>query len=115
MIAKCRLAAADGHSATSNFRSLGVDLRPAPVFNQDSELRFTWINSHILAWAKDDCLGKTDAEIAGGEEGARQGLTCAATDITSAKESLLERERLITQLQDALIPAVSRLIRRGKA
>ena len=125
-----------------------VALKNAPVrvFNQDLELRFTWTNSHILAWVKQDCLGKTDAEIVGGEEGTRltafkqevlrtgrgartetevivdgekyyfdliaeplrdaagtiQGLTCSATDITSAKKSLLERERLITQLQEAL-------------
>ena len=125
-----------------------VALKTAPVrvFNQDLELRFTWINSHAMAWAKQDCLGKTDADIVGGEEGARlmalkrevlrtgrgarteaevtvdgekyyfdlvaeplrdangtiQGLTCSATDITSAKKSLLERERLIAQLQEAL-------------
>ena len=34
--------------------------------------------------------------------GTIQGLTCSATDITSAKKNLLERERLIAQLQDAL-------------
>ena len=125
-----------------------VALKNAPVrvFNQDLDLRFTWINSHTMAWAKQDCLGKTDAEIVGGEEGARliafkqevlrtgrgahtevevtvdgekyyfnvvaeplrdangtiQGLTCSATDITSAKKNLLERERLIAQLQEAL-------------
>ena len=119
---------------------------PVRVFNQDLDLRFTWINSHVMAWAKQDCLGKTDAEIVGGEEGARLtalkkevlrtgqgarteaevtvdgekyyfnlvaeplrdpngtivGLTCSATDITSAKKNLLERERLIAQLQEAL-------------
>ena len=50
-----------------------VALKNAPVrvFNQDLDLRFTWINSHIMAWAKQDCLGKTDAEIVDGEEGAR--------------------------------------------
>jgi PAS domain S-box-containing protein len=125
-----------------------VALKNAPVrvFNQDLELRFTWTNSDMMIWAKQDCLGKTDMEIVGGEEGARltafkkevlrtgrgartevglsvdgekyyfdmvaeplrdangtiQGLTCSATDITSAKKSLLERERLIAQLQEAL-------------
>ena len=101
---------------------------------------------HVLAWAKQDCLGQTDAEIVGGEEGARLtaikrevlrtgrgarteaevtvegekyyfdlvaeplrdangtilGLTCSATDITPTKKSLLERERLIAKLQEAL-------------
>jgi PAS domain S-box-containing protein len=125
-----------------------VALKNAPVrvFNQDLDLRFTWINSHTMAWAKQDSLGKTDAEIVGGEEGARLtafkkevlrtgrgarteaevtvddekyyfdlvaeplrdangtivGLTCSATDITSAKKNLFERERLIAQLQEAL-------------
>ena len=35
-------------------------------------------------------------------DGTIVGLTCSATDITSAKKSLLERERLIAQLQEAL-------------
>jgi PAS domain S-box-containing protein len=41
------------------------------VFNQDHELRYTWINSPVLAWTEQDYLGHTDAEIVGGEEGAR--------------------------------------------
>jgi PAS domain S-box-containing protein len=50
-----------------------VALKGAPtvVFNQDRELRYTWINSPVLAWAEQDYLGRTDAEILGGEEGAR--------------------------------------------
>lgn len=44
---------------------------PIVVFNQDLELRYTWINSPILAWAQQDYVGHTDAEIIGGEEGAR--------------------------------------------
>jgi PAS domain S-box-containing protein len=125
-----------------------VALKNAPVrvFHQDLDLRFTWINSNLFQWAKQDCLGKTDAEIVGGEEGARLtafkrevlrtgqgarteaevtvdgekyyfdlvaeplrdangtivGLTCSATDITAAKKNLMERERLIAQLQEAL-------------
>jgi hypothetical protein len=34
--------------------------------------------------------------------GSIQGVTCSATDITPTKESLLERERLIARLQEAL-------------
>ena len=41
------------------------------VFHQDHELRYTWINSPVLVWAEKDYLGHTDAEIVGGEEGAR--------------------------------------------
>src|SRR5262245_20671889 len=38
---------------------------PVVVFNQDLELRYTWINSPVLAWASQDCRGHTDAEIIG--------------------------------------------------
>jgi PAS domain S-box-containing protein len=44
---------------------------PVVVFNQDLELRYTWINSPVLSWAEHDWLGRTDAEIIGGKEGAR--------------------------------------------
>jgi hypothetical protein len=50
-----------------------VALKGAPVvvFTQDLQLRYTWINSPVLAWGSQDSIGKTDAEIVGGEEGAR--------------------------------------------
>ena len=50
-----------------------VALKGAPVvvFNQDRDLRYTWINSPVLSWAEHGYLGRTDAEIVGGEEGAR--------------------------------------------
>jgi len=50
-----------------------VALKGAPVvvFTQDLELRYTWINSPVLAWERQDYVGKTDAEIVGGEDGAR--------------------------------------------
>jgi PAS domain S-box-containing protein len=41
------------------------------LFNQDRELRYTWISSPVFAWASQSYLGRTDAEIIGGEEGAR--------------------------------------------
>jgi PAS domain S-box-containing protein len=52
---------------------LRVALKGAPVvvFTQDLQLRYTWINSPVLAWERQDSIGKTDAEIVGGEEGAR--------------------------------------------
>ena len=53
---------------------------PTVVFNQDLELRYTWINSPVLAWAEQDYIGKTDAEIVGGEDGAR---------LTAIKEGVL--------------------------
>jgi PAS domain S-box-containing protein len=50
-----------------------VALKGAPVvvFTQDLQLRYTWINSPLLAWARQDSISKTDAEIIGGEEAAR--------------------------------------------
>lgn len=57
---------------------------PVVVFNQDCELRYTWINSPVLAWANQDYLGRTDAEIVGGEEGAR---------LTAIKQEVLRSGR----------------------
>ena len=44
---------------------------PVVVFNQDRELRYTWINAPVIGWATHEFLGRTDAEIVGGAEGAR--------------------------------------------
>jgi PAS domain S-box-containing protein len=59
-----------------------VALKGAPVvvFTQDLQLRYTWINSPLLAWARQDSIGKTDAEIIGGE---------AATRLTAIKQEVL--------------------------
>jgi PAS domain S-box-containing protein len=119
---------------------------PTVVFNQDRDLRYTWINSPVLAWAAQDSIGHTDIEVLGREEGehlaaikrqmlrsgvgthaetnvtfqgethyydltveplhdykgACVGLTCAATDITQLKLSVLEQKHLIARLQEAL-------------
>jgi PAS domain S-box-containing protein len=42
---------------------------PVVVFNQDLRLRYTWINSPVLAWAEQDYIGRTDMDILGGPEG----------------------------------------------
>jgi len=42
---------------------------PTVVFNQDLELRYTWINRPVLAWAQQEWLGKTDVEVLGAEAG----------------------------------------------
>jgi PAS domain S-box-containing protein len=57
---------------------------PVVVFNQDCELRYTWINSPVLAWANQDYLGRTDAELLGGEEGA---------SLTAMKQEVLRSGR----------------------
>jgi PAS domain S-box-containing protein len=50
-----------------------VALKGAPVvvFTQDLQLRYTWINSPVLAWERQDYVGKTDAEIVGDGQAAR--------------------------------------------
>jgi formate hydrogenlyase transcriptional activator len=40
------------------------------IFNQDKNLRYTWIYNPKLAWADQDYAGKTDAEIVGPETAA---------------------------------------------
>ncbi len=45
---------------------------PITVFNHDRQLRYSWIHNATLPGYKDgECLGRTDAEILGGEEGAK--------------------------------------------
>jgi PAS domain S-box-containing protein len=60
-----------------------VALKAAPitVFNQDRDLRYTWIYDPILAWAEGDCIGKSDEEILGAGE---------AESLTVLKRQVLE-------------------------
>ncbi|MGB7463260.1 MAG: PAS domain-containing protein, partial [Candidatus Acidiferrum sp.] len=59
-----------------------VALKNAPVvvFSHDLQLRYTWINSPLLTMAPENYLGRTDAEVFGGEQGAR---------LTAIKEEVL--------------------------
>ncbi len=43
---------------------------PITVFNQDRELRYTWIYNPQLSW-QHDAIGKTDAEIVGAKKAAK--------------------------------------------
>ena len=43
---------------------------PVVVFSQDLQLRYPWINSPYL-FPRENFLGRTDAEVFGGEDGAR--------------------------------------------
>jgi PAS domain S-box-containing protein len=58
------------HLSHERFR---VALKNAPVvvFSQDTQLRYTWINSPSLGLAREDFIDHTDAEMFPGEEGAR--------------------------------------------
>lgn len=44
---------------------------PVVVFNQDRELRYTWINQPVPPWSEVDYIGKTDEEIIGVTDGGR--------------------------------------------
>jgi PAS domain S-box-containing protein len=48
-----------------------VALKNAPtvVFTQDRDLRYTWINSPVLAWAAQDWVGNTDMDLLDPKEG----------------------------------------------
>ena len=54
---------------------------PTVVFNQDLELRYTWINGPVLGWAEGGWLGKTDGELIEAESAAR---------LTAIKRRVLE-------------------------
>ena len=60
---------------------LALESSPVVVFNQDRELRYTWINSPVLAWAERDQIGRTDLEILGAADGER---------LTAIKRAVLE-------------------------
>jgi len=59
-----------------------VALKSAPliVFNQDKDLRYTWIHNPVLAWGEHGYIGKTDSDIFGAE---------AAEPIRVFKEQIL--------------------------
>ena len=44
---------------------------PVIVFNQDRELRYTWINKPIPPWSETEYRGKTDEEIIGTRNGSQ--------------------------------------------
>ncbi len=73
---------------------------PIVVFNQNLDLRYTWINSPVAAWAGKGWLGKTDAEIIENAEDAGR--------LTAIKRRILEtsqrvREEIPVRFQDRTI------------
>jgi len=54
---------------------------PTIVFNQDRELRYTWMHTPSLVWTEKDCLGKTDAELMDPDDARR---------LTEVKRRVLE-------------------------
>jgi PAS domain-containing protein len=65
-----------------NEERMRVALKNSPivVFNQDGDLRYTWVNNPVLAWAEKGHLGKTDAEVLGQE---------IARELTTIKQQVL--------------------------
>jgi PAS domain S-box-containing protein len=59
---------------------VALEHSPVVVFNQDCDLRYTWINSPVLAWAEQESIGRTDREIVGGPE---------AEELTAIKRAAL--------------------------
>jgi PAS domain-containing protein len=48
---------------------VALESSPVVVFNQDCNLRYTWINSPVLSWAEQGWSGLTDEDIVVGAEG----------------------------------------------
>lgn len=44
---------------------------PVTVFNQDRDLRYTWVHNPTPAWSEKRCGGKTDAEIMDADDASR--------------------------------------------
>jgi len=61
---------------------------PIQVFNQDRDLRYTWVYNLQEGWTEQDYLGKTDEEIFGPE---------AAAKMTAIKRPVLETGRCTRQ------------------
>jgi hypothetical protein len=60
---------------------VALDATPVVVFNQDKELRYTWIYNSKLAVPAEQFLGKTDADLLPAE---------AAASLTAIKRQVLE-------------------------
>ncbi|MFZ3203475.1 MAG: PAS domain-containing protein [Pseudomonas sp.] len=60
---------------------VALDATPVVVFNQDRELRYTWIYNSRLAVPAEQFLGKTDADLLPAE---------AAASLTAIKRQVLE-------------------------
>jgi len=71
------------HALRKSEERFRVALKNSPivVFNQDRELRYTWIHTPAPAWSEKKYLGKTDAEILGPEDARR---------LTEVKRRVLE-------------------------
>ena len=67
---------------------IALEGSPITVFNQDRDLRYTWVYNPQEGWSEADYLGKTDEEIFGPEVGGR---------MTALKRPVLETGRATRQ------------------
>lgn len=79
---------------------VALDATPVVEFNQDKELRYTWIYNSKLAVPAEQFLGKTDADLLPAE---------AATSLTAIKRQVLEsgagiRRRVHSNIYDKPTP-----------
>jgi formate hydrogenlyase transcriptional activator len=50
---------------------IALSCAPVKIFNQDRDLRYTWVYNLPEGWTEQDCLGKTDEEIFDPENAAK--------------------------------------------
>jgi PAS domain S-box-containing protein len=50
---------------------IALSCSPIKIFNQDRDLRYTWVYNLPEGWTEQDCLGKTDGEIFDAENAAK--------------------------------------------
>jgi PAS domain S-box-containing protein len=81
------------------------------VFSQDLQLRYTWISAPVLGLAREDYLGRTDAEVFPGEDGAsltaikrevlRTGIESHAEVTVTLKGAMHHFDLLVEPLRDS--------------
>jgi PAS domain S-box-containing protein len=68
---EARLKAEDALKRSEQRFRIALSGSPIKVFNQDRDLRYTWVYNVQEGWTEGDCLGKTDEQIFGPEVGAQ--------------------------------------------
>jgi len=69
-ITERKLAAEALRRSEERFR-IALECSPIKIFNQDRDLRYTWVYNLPEGWSEQDCLGKTDEEIFDAENAAK--------------------------------------------
>jgi PAS domain S-box-containing protein len=80
---RLRRAEARTRDSEAHFRA-ALDDSPVVVWQQDRDLRYTWIHNPPLEFDDDDILGRTDAELMGSDTASR---------VTAVKQEVLQTGR----------------------